>query len=118
MTPIRLFCGYDSREAIGFHVFVHSVIERATRPVQIIPLSSMGLGKGSNAFTMSRFLVPYLSGFRGVAIFCDASDMLMLSDVAELESLAERRYAVQANTSARRWKPVTTITLERTGHPS
>ena len=26
---VDLFCGYDAREAIGFHVFVASVIQRA-----------------------------------------------------------------------------------------
>jgi hypothetical protein len=95
LIPIRLFCGYDSREAIGFHVFVNSVIEHATRPVQLFPLSSMGLGRGSNAFTLSRFLVAYLCGFRGHAIFCDASDMLAVADVAELDALFDARFAVQ-----------------------
>jgi hypothetical protein len=92
---INLFCGYDEREAIGFHVFVHSVISRATKPVNIIPLSAMGLPEGSNAFTLSRFLVPWLCSFRGHAIFCDASDMLMLGDVAELDALFDPQYAVQ-----------------------
>lgn len=92
---INLFCGYDEREAIGFHVFVHSVVSRATKPVNIIPLSAMGLPEGSNAFTLSRFLVPWLCSFRGHAIFCDASDMLMLGDVAELDALFDPQYAVQ-----------------------
>lgn len=83
---IKLFCGYEERESAGFHVFVHSVIKRASKPVSIIPLASMGLPVGSNAFSLSRFLVPYLCGFKGKAIFCDASDMLMLDDVAKLES--------------------------------
>lgn len=92
---INLFCGYDEREAIGFHVFVHSVISRATQPVNIIPLSAMGLPEGSNAFTLSRFLVPWLCSFRGHAIFCDASDMLMLGDVAELDAMFDPQFAVQ-----------------------
>lgn len=92
---INLFCGWDAREAVGFHVFCHSVIERASALVRITPLSSMGLPKGSNGFTLSRFLVPYLMGFKGRAIFVDACDMLMLSDVAELDTLFDRRFAVQ-----------------------
>lgn len=92
---IRLFCGYDAREAIGFHVFVHSVIERASQPVQIVPLAARGMPEGSNAFTYSRFLVPYLCDFKGHAIFMDASDMLMLGDVAELDALFDPAYAVQ-----------------------
>lgn len=92
---INLFCGYDEREAVGFHTFCHSVISRASQPVSITPLSSMGLPEGSNSFTLSRFLVPYLMGFQGHAIFADACDMLMLGDVAELDALFDPRFAVQ-----------------------
>lgn len=92
---INLFCGYDPREAIGFHVFAHSVIKRASKPVNIIPLASMGLPQGSNNFTLSRFLAPYLRGFKGRAIFADACDMLMLGDVAELDAMFDPAYAVQ-----------------------
>jgi hypothetical protein len=81
---IRLFCGYDTREAIGFHVFVASVLEHASVPVAITPLDSRGMPEGSNSFTTSRFLVPYLCGFKGWAIFADACDMLMLGDIAQL----------------------------------
>lgn len=92
---INLFCGYDRREAVGFHTFCASVMERATQPVSIHPLSAMGLPQGSNTFTLSRFLVPYLMQFTGHAIFVDACDMLMLGDVAELDALFDPRYAVQ-----------------------
>lgn len=92
---INLYCGFDEREAVGLHVFAHSVIKRASKLVWFTPLSSMGLPQGSNTFTLSRFLVPYLSGFKGHAIFADACDMLMLGDVAELDSLLDPRYAVQ-----------------------
>lgn len=92
---LKLFCGHDKREAIGFHVFAHSVISRATKPVEIVPLASMGMGEGSNAFTLSRFLVPKLCGHKGHAIFTDACDMLCLADIAELDALFDPRYAVQ-----------------------
>lgn len=92
---INLFCGYDSREAIGFHVFCHSVIKHASQPVNFIPLGDRGLPQGSNSFTLSRFLVPYLMGFSGHAIFADASDMLCMSDIAELDDLFDPKYAVQ-----------------------
>jgi hypothetical protein len=94
--PIKLFCGFDEREAIGYAVFCHSVIRRASRPVEFIPLASMGLPEGTNAFTVSRFLVPWLCDFKGHAIFCDASDMLMDGDIAELDSLFNPEFAVQA----------------------
>lgn len=92
---IHLFCGYDAREAIGFHVFAHSVIARASEPVSLIPLSSLGMAQGSNSFTQSRFMVPKLMGYQGHAIFVDASDMLALGDIAELDALFDRSFAVQ-----------------------
>lgn len=92
---IRLFCGFDAREAIGFHVFVASVLERATVPVSVHALHSNGLPQGSNAFTYSRFLVPWLCEFKGLAIFADASDQLMLADIAELDALFDPTFAVQ-----------------------
>lgn len=95
IEPVHLFCGYDHREAAGFHVFAASVIRRATRPVKIIPLASMGLPSGSNTFTMSRFLVPALMGFKGKAIFMDACDMMCQADIAELDELFDPKYAVQ-----------------------
>lgn len=92
---INLFCGFDRREEIGFHVFVHSVLKNSTAPVSIIPLSSMGLPQGSNAFTQSRFLVPALMGFAGHAIFADASDMLALGDISELDAMFDPQFAIQ-----------------------
>lgn len=92
---IKLFAGHDHREAIGFHVFVQSVIARASEPVEIVPLAAMGLKEGSNAFTLSRFLIPYLCGFEGHAIFMDASDMLVLGDVADLHRMTNANHAVQ-----------------------
>ncbi len=92
---IDIFCGYDRREAVGFHTFCASVMERASQPVSIHPLSAMGLPEGSNSFTVSRFLVPWLMGFKGHAIFVDACDMLMLGDVAELDALFDPAFAVQ-----------------------
>lgn len=92
---IHIFCGYDRREAIGFHVFVHSVIARTSAPVSIVPLAAMGLPEGSNAFTQSRFLVPKLMRYSGHAIFADASDMLAMENIAELDALFDPRFAIQ-----------------------
>lgn len=92
---IRLFTGYDRREAIGLHVFMHSVLEHASRPVSITPLGALGGPQHTNAFTYSRFLIPWLCGFKGHAIFVDGADMLMQADIAELDALFDPRYAVQ-----------------------
>ncbi len=92
---IHLFAGYDKRESIGFHVFCHSVITKASVPVAIIPLSSLGMSEGGNSFTLSRFLIPKLMGFRCWAIFADGSDILMDADISELAALFDPSYAVQ-----------------------
>lgn len=92
---IHLFCGYDKRESPGWHTFVASVMERASVPVAIHALDAKGLPEGSNTFTFSRFLVPWLMGFEGHAIFMDACDMLMTADVAELDALYDPMKAIQ-----------------------
>lgn len=92
---IRVFAGFDPREAIGFAVFCDSLIRHASQPVAITPLASQGLPQGSNTFTLSRFLIPFLCGYKGHAIFLDGSDMLMQADIAELDALFDPSYAVQ-----------------------
>ena len=90
MEPVRIYTGFDQREAIGWHCFLQSVIERTDAPLEIIPLTErlgrkLGISTdGTNAFSKIRFAVPYLAGFKGYAIWCDAADMLALADIAEL----------------------------------
>lgn len=89
-VDVKIFTGFDQREAIGWHVFAQSVIERIDQPVEIIPLSErmgkkLGVGTdGTNVFTKLRFLVPYLCGFKGTALWVDGADMLALSDLTEI----------------------------------
>lgn len=92
---IRLFTGFDQREAVGWHAFAQSLIERASEPVQLIPMAQAAQRDGSNAFTYSRFLIPSLCDFSGWAIFVDGADMLLQADIAELWRLRDPRYAVQ-----------------------
>lgn len=89
LETVPLYAGFDQREAACFHTFTQSVIERASVPVSFHPLHGPmlshfdGQKDGSNAFIYSRFLVPYLQGYVGWAIFCDG-DMVMLEDIAKL----------------------------------
>ena len=100
---IRVFVGYDPREAAAFAVLSHSIHQRASRPVAIAPLRLSELQAihrrardplQSTDFSFSRFLTPYLSGYQGWAIFMDC-DMLVLDDIAGLWDLRDDRYAVQ-----------------------
>ena len=93
MTPLRIFVGYDPREAVAYHVCCNSIIRHASVPVSITPLhlgNLAGIYKethaGTNAFIHSRFLVPYLCGFNGPALFVDG-DMIFKADVAKLFAL-------------------------------
>lgn len=96
---IRLFTGFDQREAVGWHAFAQSVIENASEPVALIPIGAkMDLNlmrDGSNAFTYARFGIPYLCDFEGSAIFVDGADMIAREDIAELWKLRDPRFAVQ-----------------------
>lgn len=91
---LRLFTGWDAREALGWHAFAQSVITQTSVPVAITPLSSASRD-GSNTFTYSRFLVPELCDYEGFAIFMDGADMILAADLAELWNLRDPSVAVQ-----------------------
>jgi lipopolysaccharide biosynthesis glycosyltransferase len=98
---IKVFVGFDPREAVAYHTFCQSVLEKASLPVAFTPLALNALAgyrethtDGSNAFIYSRFLTPYLCGFDGWALFADG-DMICRADIAELWALRDPRHAVQ-----------------------
>lgn len=82
---LTIFCGFDDRESVGYHIFCASVLARASVPVNFVPLRLRTSHNGTNQFTVSRFLAPYLMGYKDRAIFADAADMICLGDVAELQ---------------------------------
>lgn len=97
---IPIFIGYDPREKIAFDVLAHSIWRRSTKPVSITPLvlSQLPMTRErhplqSTDFSFSRFLVPYLCGYKGWAIFMDC-DMLCLDDIAKLWELRDRSFDV------------------------
>lgn len=91
---LRIFAGFDQREAEGYHVFCQSVLEWASMPVSITPLTGQQRD-GTNRFTYERFLVPYYCNFKGVALFVDGSDMLFRQDPADLFAEFHPGYCVQ-----------------------
>ena len=70
------------------------MIERTKEPLAITPFYGRQRD-GTNAFIYQRFLVPYFTNFTGKAIFLDASDMLMLADIDDLNKLFDPSKAVQ-----------------------
>ena len=93
--------GFDQKEAVAYHTFTQSVIEKSTIPTRFMPLSVGSLTNykevhkdGSNDFIYSRFLVPYLMNFKGWAIYADG-DMVCLKDIKNLWDLRDNKFAVQ-----------------------
>jgi len=97
---IKLYVGFDPKEAIAYHVFIQSVINNSSAPIQITPLALSLLDEfkethndRSNDFIYSRFLTPYLNNFEGWAIFADG-DMICNADIKELIDLADPDKAI------------------------
>jgi len=99
---IKMFIGYDPGEIVAYHTFVNSIMRRSSVPVSFTPIMLNQLPEltrprdplQSNEFAFSRWLVPYLCGYEGWAIFADC-DMLMLEDIKELWDLRDESKAVQ-----------------------
>ena len=100
----RVYIGWDPREDIAYQVCKHS-IHRLSNDIEVLPLKldelkAKGLVtrpddlKAATQFTFTRFLVPYLNGYDGWAVFIDC-DFLARTDVNKLFDLADNRYAVQ-----------------------
>lgn len=104
---MKVYIGWDGKDADAFKVCAASLRENASIPVEILPLKEWELraqgiywrayhvdengqawddrdGKPfSTAFSFTRFAVPLLAQDEDIAIFCDP-DMLWRADVADL----------------------------------
>lgn len=102
---IEVYTGFDPREEVGTHVFHSSVMEHCSEPVTFTPLHKPQIERmlgdkfrsGTNAFTVTRFLIPALRDWRvgDLVIFADGADMLCLGDLAELKQYVNPSCAVQ-----------------------
>jgi hypothetical protein len=96
---LSVYIGFDPKESVAFHTLAHSILRRASIPVSIAPVMQSQL-KGvytrargpteSTEFSLTRFLVPALAGFRGWSVFMDC-DMLCRVDIAGLAAEIERQ---------------------------
>jgi hypothetical protein len=109
---LKVYIGWDQRDALAFEVCRHTLLEHASIPLDIVALKDWELrAKGlywrpyqvdergqmwdardgkpfSTNFSYTRFCVPLLEDYGpGPVVFCDA-DMLWRADVAELVALA------------------------------
>lgn len=102
---MRVFIGYDPRQPLAYNVLQHSIHRHASKPVAITPLQLRYLPitrRGLTDFTYSRYLVPYLAGYEGLAVFMD-SDIVVRGDIAELFAQADGS-AVQVNQEQARFE--------------
>ncbi len=102
-SPLRIFVGYDSMEHDAYQVCVRSLTEKSSVPLYIQPLDETRLRHAgvykrnwqyidgrkvdnldekpfSTAFSFTRFLVPSLCQWSGLALYCDC-DFLWRADV-------------------------------------
>src|SRR3989442_10625117 len=96
---LQVQIGYDPRESVAFYTLAHSIFARSSIPLSIAPLMRRHLGhlytrpRGpteATEFSLTRFLVPALSDYRGWSIYMDC-DMLCRADIAGLAALIERQ---------------------------
>lgn len=101
---MKFFIGWDSREDIAYQVAKESLIANASVDVDVVPIKLQELTDSglciravdplaSTEFTYSRFLTPYLAGYKGWTIFCDC-DFLFFGDVLDLQQYMDPKYAV------------------------
>jgi len=91
---LNIYIGWDSREPIAADVCRYSIIKNSSIKVNVIYLNQEELREqglywrspddlGSTEFTFTRFLVPYLNNYEGLAVFVDC-DFLYVEDIAKL----------------------------------
>jgi hypothetical protein len=101
-VPVPVFVGYDPHERAAVNVLIDSLYQHSSVPLAITPIVAAQLAnvftrerspQQSTEFSFTRFLVPYLMGYEGWAVFMDC-DMLCRGDLAELWACRDDRYAL------------------------
>lgn len=92
MNPLSVFIGWDSKEPMAASVLAHSIARHAKRPLAVTMLTRQSVGhvytrerkpNEATEFSITRFLVPYLSQYRGWSLFMD-SDQLARVDLHDV----------------------------------
>ena len=93
---LRVFIGYDSREDVAYQVCRESLARNSSILLDIKPIKQTEMREknlywrekdalSSTEFSFTRFLVPYLAGYDGWAVFMDC-DFLWRGDIAEIQN--------------------------------
>ena len=103
MTTINIFIGYDERESIAAEVCKFSIEKRLMftdahvrflRSADIPEFTRPREPNQATDFTYTRFLVPYLCGYKGLAVFCDC-DFLFRTDIGHAVWGMQSQHAVK-----------------------
>ena len=100
---MKVFIGYDPREEVAYQVCQESLARQSSTLLNIQPIKQSEMREknlywrekdalSSTEFSFTRFLVPYLAGYTGWAIFMDC-DFLWRGDIAEIEQYIDPAYA-------------------------
>lgn len=91
--PLRIFIGYDTEEPECGPVLAYSLLKHAGIPldIRLLALADLDFDRPRDPlqttdFTYTRFLVPHLCAYQGIAVFMDG-DMLCLADMGEIAVL-------------------------------
>ena len=101
---MRVFIGYDSREDIAFRVCESSIRKHSKIPIDVWPIKQQEMRErnlywrdhdplASTEFSFTRFLTPYLAGYKGWVLFCDC-DFFFRKDISGLRDYMDPEKAV------------------------
>lgn len=99
----KVFMGHTSYQKVVYDVAKFSIESRSpdveVRPIVQSALRELGIydrpidALGSTEFSITRFLTPWLAGYKGWVLFCD-NDVLCLDDINDLFDMADESKAV------------------------
>ncbi|MCC6669519.1 MAG: glycosyl transferase [Planctomycetes bacterium] len=88
--PMRVFVGTDESQMVATKVLEYSIRRHASAPVEVVPMRDLPIpvpadpaNRPRTGFSLFRFVIPELAGYRGRALYLDA-DMHVFTDIAEL----------------------------------
>lgn len=104
MSDLKIFVGWDSREDIAYQVCRASLLKHTSLELDIVPIKQKHMREknlfwrdhdplSSTEFTFTRFLVPYLAGYKGWAVFMDC-DFMWRGDVSTVLDYCDYSNAV------------------------
>jgi lipopolysaccharide biosynthesis glycosyltransferase len=100
----KIFVGWDSREQVSYDVCEYSIQRHSNVNYPILPLKQSELRQNglyyreidllaSTEFSLTRFLTPYLSEYKGYSIFMDC-DFLITDDIDNLFNSIDKTKAI------------------------